>query len=72
MCGSSLYDTSDAHKAVAEALEYMWEEELGVKATLNNSGDGRHSFRHVRMEITRIARNGFGSLDFSDRPDFLP
>ena len=26
-----LYNTSDAHKAVAEALQFMWEEELGVK-----------------------------------------
>ena len=31
-----LYNTSDAHKAVAEALQFMWEEELGVKVTLNN------------------------------------
>ncbi len=31
-----LYNTSDAHKAVAEALQNMWEQELGVTVTLNN------------------------------------
>ena len=40
-----LYNTSDAHKAVAEALQNMWEQELGVTVT-------HLSFRHVKTVIT--------------------
>lgn len=64
-----LYNTSDAHKAVAEALQNMWETELGVKVTLNNQEwavflqtrkDGNYS----------IARNGWIS-DYNDPMSFL-
>ncbi len=64
-----LYNTSDAHKAVAEALQNMWETELGVKVTLNNQEwavflqtrkDGNYS----------IARNGW-IADYNDPMAFL-
>lgn len=64
-----LYNTSDAHKAVAEALQNMWETELGVKVTLNNQEwavflqtrkDGNYS----------IARNGW-IADYNDPMSFL-
>lgn len=64
-----LYNTSDAHKAVAEALQNMWETELGVKVTLNNQEwavflqtrkDGNYS----------IARNGW-ITDYNDPMSFL-
>ena len=64
-----LYNTSDAHKAMAEALQNMWETELGVKVTLNNQEwavflqtrkDGNYS----------IARNGW-IADYNDPMSFL-
>ena len=64
-----LYNTSDSHKAVAEALQNMWETELGVKVTLNNQEwavflqtrkDGNYS----------IARNGW-IADYNDPMSFL-
>ncbi len=64
-----LYNTSDAHKAVAEALQNMWETELGVKVTLNNQEwavflqtrkDGNYS----------VARNGWLG-DYNDPISFL-
>lgn len=64
-----LYNTSDAHKAVAEALQNMWETELGVKVTLNNQEwavflqtrkDGNYS----------IVRNGW-IADYNDPMSFL-
>ena len=64
-----LYNTSDADKAVAEALQNMWETELGVKLTLNNQEwavflqtrkDGNYS----------IARNGW-IADYNDPMSFL-
>ena len=64
-----LYNTSDAHKAVAEALQNMWQTELGVQVTLNNQEwavflqtrkDGNYS----------IARNGW-IADYNDPMSFL-
>ncbi len=64
-----LYNTSDAHKAVAEALQNMWQTELGVQVTLNNQEwavflqtrkDGNYS----------IARNGW-IADYNDPMCFL-
>ena len=64
-----LYNTSDAHKAVAEALQFMWEEELGVKVTLNNQEWA--SFLQTRKNGDySIARNGWIS-DYNDPVSFL-
>ena len=64
-----LYNTSDAHKAVAEALQNMWEQELGVKVTLNNQEWA--SFLQTRKNGDySIARNGWIS-DYNDPVSFL-
>lgn len=64
-----LYNTSDAHKAVAEALQFMWEEELGVKVTLNNQEWA--AFLQTRKDGDySIARNGW-IADYNDPISFL-
>lgn len=64
-----LYNTSDAHKAVAEALQFMWEEELGVKVTLNNQEWA--AFLQTRKDGDySISRNGW-IADYNDPISFL-
>ena len=64
-----LYNTSDAHKAVAEALQYMWETVLGVKVTLNNQEWA--VFLQTRKDGDySIARNGW-IADYNDPMSFL-
>lgn len=64
-----LYNTSDAHKAVAEALQYMWETVLGVKVTLNNQEWA--VFLQTRKDGDySIARNGW-IADYNDPMCFL-
>lgn len=64
-----LYNTSDAHKAVAEALQFMWEEELGVTVTLNNQEWA--AFLQTRKDGDySIARNGW-IADYNDPISFL-
>ena len=64
-----LYNTNDAHKAVAEALQNMWEQELGVTVTLNNQEWA--AFLQTRKDGDfSIARNGWIS-DYNDPISFL-
>ena len=64
-----LYNTNDAHKAVAEALQNMWEQELGVTVTLNNQE--WNAFLQTRKDGDfSIARNGWIS-DYNDPISFL-
>lgn len=64
-----LYNTDDAHKAVAEALQNMWEEELGVTVTLNNQEWA--AFLQTRKDGDySIARNGW-IADYNDPMSFL-
>lgn len=64
-----LYNTSDGHKAVAEALQFMWEEELGVTVTLNNQEWA--TFLQTRKDGDySIARNGW-IADYNDPMSFL-
>ena len=64
-----LYNTDDAHKAVAEALQNMWEQELGVTVTLNNQE--WNAFLQTRKDGDfSIARNGWIS-DYNDPVSFL-
>ncbi|MGN0355423.1 MAG: peptide ABC transporter substrate-binding protein [Muricoprocola sp.] len=64
-----LYNTSDAHKAVAEALQHMWETELGVTVTLNNQEWA--VFLQTRKDGDySIARNGW-IADYNDPMSFL-
>lgn len=64
-----LYNTNDAHRAIGEALQNMWQTELGVQVTLSNQDwavfldtrkDGNYS----------IARNGW-IADYNDPISFL-
>lgn len=64
-----LYNTDDAHKAVAEALQNMWEEQLGVTVTLNNQEWA--AFLQTRKDGDySIARNGW-IADYNDPMSFL-
>lgn len=64
-----LYNTSDAHKAVAEALQNMWQTELGVTVTLNNQEWA--VFLQTRKDGDySIARNGW-IADYNDPICFL-
>ncbi len=64
-----LYNTNDAHKAVAEALQNMWEEQLGVTVTLNNQEWA--AFLQTRKDGDySISRNGWIS-DYNDPISFL-
>ena len=64
-----LYNTSDAHKAVAEALQNMWEQELGVTVTLNNQEWAAFVETRKNGDYS-IARNGWIS-DYNDPISFL-
>ena len=64
-----LYNTSDAHKAVAEALQYMWEDVLGVTVTLNNQEWAAFVETRKNGDYS-IARNGW-IADYNDPMTFL-
>ena len=64
-----LYNTDDNHKAIAEALQNMWQTELGVTVTLNNQEWG--TFLQTRKDGDySIARNGW-IADYNDPMSFL-
>lgn len=64
-----LYNTDDEHKAVAEALQSMWKEQLGVDVTLNNQEWA--VFIQTRQNGNyQIARNGW-LADYNDPCNFL-
>ena len=64
-----LYNTDDNHKAVAEALQNMWQTELGVTVTLNNQEWA--TFLQTRKDGDySIARNGW-IADYNDPMCFL-
>jgi oligopeptide transport system substrate-binding protein len=59
-----LYNTSDAHKAIAEALQFMWEDVLGVTVTIDNQEWA--VFLATRREGNYlVARNGW-IADYND------
>ena len=64
-----LYNTSDAHKAVGEALQQMWQEELGLTVQLQNQE--WNAFLETRKKGEyQIARNGW-IADYNDPCSFL-
>ena len=64
-----LYNTDDRHQAIAEALQNMWETELGVQVTLRN--EEWNSFLETRKQGDySIARNGW-TADYNDPMSFL-
>lgn len=64
-----VYNTDDRHRAIAEALQQMWQEELGVKVNIANEEWG--TFLETRKNGDyQIARNGWIS-DFNDPISFI-
>ena len=64
-----LYNTSEGHKKIAEAIQEMWSENLGVKATLYNQEwkvflDTQHSKNYM------VSRAGW-IADYNDPNTFL-
>jgi oligopeptide transport system substrate-binding protein len=64
-----VYNTDARHKAIAEALQNMWQTELGVKVNISNEEWG--TFLETRKNGDyQIARNGWIS-DFNDPISFI-
>ncbi len=64
-----LYNTNDGHKAIAEALQNMWGEGLGVTVTLANQ-DWAVFLESRKQGDYQIARNGW-IADYNDPQTFL-
>lgn len=64
-----LYNTSDNHKVIGEALQDMWRKELGVQVTLNNQ-DWNVFLDTRKNGDYQIARNGW-IADYNDPISFL-
>lgn len=64
-----LYNTSSGHKAIAEALQNMWQKELGVTVTLANQ-DWAVFLQTRKQGDYQIARNGW-IADYNDPMTFL-
>ena len=64
-----LYNTSDGHKALAEALQQMWKQELGVEIGLYNQEAKvwNDTMREKNYDIARYAWSG----DYLDASTFL-
>ena len=63
------YNTDDRHKAIAEALQNMWQEVLGVTVTLSNQ-DWNVFLESRKQGDYQIARNGW-IADYNDPCSFL-
>lgn len=64
-----LYNTSESHKAIAEALQNMWQEKLGVTVTLQNQ-DWNVFQTNRKQGNYDIARHGWIS-DYNDPMSFI-
>jgi oligopeptide transport system substrate-binding protein len=64
-----LYNTSDAHRAVGEALQQMWKNELNVDVQLQNQEWNSFQESRKKGEFS-IARHGW-IADFNDPISFL-
>lgn len=64
-----LYNTSDNHKAIGEALQQQWQEGLGVTVTLKNQ-DWSVFLETRKQGDYQIARNGWIN-DYNDPMGFL-
>ena len=64
-----LYNTADNHRAIGEALQNMWQTELGVTVTLTNQDWGVFLETRKNGDFT-IARNGW-IADYNDPITFL-
>lgn len=64
-----MYNTDDRHKAIGEALQSMWQEQLGVTVTLSNQ-DWNVFLESRKQGEYQIARNGW-IADYNDPCSFL-
>ena len=64
-----LYNTDDKHKKIAEALQNMWQKELGVTVNLDNQ-DWNVFLQNRKNGDFQIARNGWIG-DYNDPCTFL-
>ena len=64
-----LYNTADNHKKIGEALQNMWQTELGVTVNLNNQ-DWNVFLQNRKNGDFQIARNGWIG-DYNDPCTFL-
>lgn len=64
-----LYNTNDAHKAIGEALQQMWQKELGVTVQLQNQ-EWNAFLENRKNGEYQIARNGW-IADYNDPISFL-
>ncbi|MEJ8752768.1 peptide ABC transporter substrate-binding protein [Lagierella sp. ICN-221743] len=64
-----LYNTSEGHKAIAEALQNMWQEKLGVQVTLQNQ-DWNVFLTERKQGNFNIARSGW-IADYNDPMSFI-
>lgn len=64
-----IYNTSDEHRAIAQALQVMWQSELGIKVTMSNMEWNAFIDARQRGEYN-IARHGW-IADYRDPQSFL-
>lgn len=64
-----MYNTNDKHKAIGEALQNMWKEQLGVTVNLSNQ-DWNVFLESRKQGDYQIARNGW-IADYNDPCSFL-
>ena len=64
-----LYNTNEGHKAIAEALQNMWQEKLGVQVTLQNQ-DWNVFLTERKQGNFSIARSGW-IADYNDPMSFI-
>jgi oligopeptide transport system substrate-binding protein len=63
------YNTSDAHKSIAEAIQQMWKKNLGITCTLRNEERGvwMDDWVHINYDVLRAGWIG----DYMDPNTFL-
>jgi oligopeptide transport system substrate-binding protein len=64
-----LYNTSEAHKSIAEAIQQMWKKNLGITCTLKNEEWGVYLDDRTNLNYT-VARAGWIG-DYMDPNTFL-
>lgn len=64
-----LYNTSEAHQEIAEALQEMWKTNLGIKVELTNQEGGVYS-NSINVGDYEIGRAGW-SPDYNDAMTYL-
>ena len=64
-----IYNTSEGHRQIAEALQQMWKEHLGVEVTIENQ-EWKVYLKNQQMMNFQIARMGW-IMDYADPYTYL-